>query len=138
MFSDEITFHEQGKVTWDSHYKPPVLLGVLFLQMIRNEGVRVRRDKNLKTTLAFPIEMIEGQLFLTVMEMQLSMLYDLPNSMVMHLEVDPKLCKQGTHSDGDYRNLKVLRNEKYKIILHRAVVNCEKERIAIPTFYCQM
>ncbi|GJU46971.1 DMR6-like oxygenase 2-like protein [Tanacetum coccineum] len=31
---------------------------------------------------------------------------------------------------------KVLSNDKYKSILHRVVVNCDKERISIPTFYC--
>ncbi|KAJ0438615.1 putative flavanone 3-dioxygenase [Helianthus annuus] len=30
----------------------------------------------------------------------------------------------------------VMSNDKYKSILHRAVVNCDKERISIPTFYC--
>nr|GEV60560.1 protein DMR6-like oxygenase 2-like [Tanacetum cinerariifolium] len=32
--------------------------------------------------------------------------------------------------------IQVLSNDKYKSILHRAVVNCDKERISIPTFYC--
>ncbi|KAI3691926.1 hypothetical protein L6452_31729 [Arctium lappa] len=32
--------------------------------------------------------------------------------------------------------MQVLSNDKYKSVLHRAVVNCEKERISIPTFYC--
>lgn len=27
-------------------------------------------------------------------------------------------------------------NDRYKSILHRAVVNSDKERISIPTFYC--
>ncbi|VVA40295.1 PREDICTED: DMR6-LIKE OXYGENASE [Prunus dulcis] len=27
-------------------------------------------------------------------------------------------------------------NDRYKSVLHRAVVNCDKERISIPTFYC--
>lgn len=31
---------------------------------------------------------------------------------------------------------KVLSNDLYKSVLHRAVVNCDKERISIPTFYC--
>lgn len=30
----------------------------------------------------------------------------------------------------------MISNDKYKSVLHRAVVNCEKERISIPTFYC--
>ena len=30
----------------------------------------------------------------------------------------------------------VLSNDQYKSVLHRAVVNCNKERILIPTFYC--
>ena len=30
----------------------------------------------------------------------------------------------------------VLSNDKYKSVLHRAVVNCDKERISIPMFYC--
>ncbi|KDP27711.1 hypothetical protein JCGZ_19834 [Jatropha curcas] len=32
--------------------------------------------------------------------------------------------------------MQVISNGRYKSILHRAVVNCEKERISIPTFYC--
>lgn len=32
--------------------------------------------------------------------------------------------------------IQVLSNDRYKSVLHRAVVNCEKERISIPTFYC--
>ncbi|KAI7743038.1 hypothetical protein M8C21_032703, partial [Ambrosia artemisiifolia] len=32
--------------------------------------------------------------------------------------------------------IQVMSNDKYKSGLHRAVVNCEKERISIPTFYC--
>jgi isopenicillin N synthase-like dioxygenase len=32
--------------------------------------------------------------------------------------------------------MQVLSNDRYKSVLHRAVVNCEKERISIPTFYC--
>ncbi|KAF5815856.1 putative flavanone 3-dioxygenase [Helianthus annuus] len=32
--------------------------------------------------------------------------------------------------------VQVMSNDKYKSILHRAVVNCDKERISIPTFYC--
>lgn len=32
--------------------------------------------------------------------------------------------------------MKVLSNDRYKSVLHRAVVNCDKERISIPTFYC--
>ncbi|KAK4771471.1 hypothetical protein SAY87_032003 [Trapa incisa] len=32
--------------------------------------------------------------------------------------------------------IQVISNDKYKSILHRAVVNCEKERISVPTFYC--
>lgn len=30
----------------------------------------------------------------------------------------------------------VISNDRYKSVLHRAVVNCGKERISIPTFYC--
>lgn len=30
----------------------------------------------------------------------------------------------------------MISNDRYKSVLHRAVVNCEKERISIPTFYC--
>ncbi|KAM1819295.1 hypothetical protein ACFX15_000911 [Malus domestica] len=32
--------------------------------------------------------------------------------------------------------IQVLSNDRYKSVLHRAVVNCNKERISIPTFYC--
>ncbi|GJR58895.1 DMR6-like oxygenase 2-like protein [Tanacetum coccineum] len=32
--------------------------------------------------------------------------------------------------------IQVLSNDKYKSVLHRAVVNCDKERISIPMFYC--
>ncbi|GLT37423.1 hypothetical protein SLA2020_117410 [Shorea laevis] len=32
--------------------------------------------------------------------------------------------------------IQVLSNDCYKSVLHRAVVNCSKERISIPTFYC--
>ncbi|KAK7836494.1 protein DMR6-LIKE OXYGENASE 2 [Quercus suber] len=32
--------------------------------------------------------------------------------------------------------MQVLSNDQYKSVLHRAVVNCNKERISIPTFYC--
>ncbi|XP_061995496.1 protein DMR6-LIKE OXYGENASE 2-like [Rosa rugosa] len=32
--------------------------------------------------------------------------------------------------------MQVLSNDRYKSILHRAVVNSDKERISIPTFYC--
>ena len=31
---------------------------------------------------------------------------------------------------------KVISNDRYQSVLHRAVVNCEKERMSIPTFYC--
>lgn len=30
----------------------------------------------------------------------------------------------------------VISNDRYKSVLHRAVVNCDKERLSIPTFYC--
>lgn len=30
----------------------------------------------------------------------------------------------------------VISNDRYKSILHRAVVNSNKERISVPTFYC--
>ena len=30
----------------------------------------------------------------------------------------------------------MISNDRYKSVLHRAVVNCEKERMSIPTFYC--
>ncbi|XP_057745814.1 protein DMR6-LIKE OXYGENASE 1-like [Arachis stenosperma] len=32
--------------------------------------------------------------------------------------------------------IQVISNDKYKSVLHRALVNCEKERMSIPTFYC--
>ncbi|CAB4310749.1 unnamed protein product [Prunus armeniaca] len=32
--------------------------------------------------------------------------------------------------------MQVISNDKYKSVLHRAVVNCNSERISIPTFYC--
>ncbi|CAM8934714.1 unnamed protein product [Rhodiola kirilowii] len=32
--------------------------------------------------------------------------------------------------------MQVISNGRYKSVLHRAVVNCEKKRISIPTFYC--
>ncbi|KAK0586709.1 hypothetical protein LWI29_011090 [Acer saccharum] len=32
--------------------------------------------------------------------------------------------------------MQVLSNDKYRSVLHRAVVNSDKERISIPTFYC--
>ncbi|KAM7525971.1 hypothetical protein LguiA_015873 [Lonicera macranthoides] len=32
--------------------------------------------------------------------------------------------------------MQVISNDRYKSVLHRAVVNCDKERISIPTFYC--
>lgn len=32
--------------------------------------------------------------------------------------------------------MQVLSNDRYKSVIHRAVVNCDKERISIPTFYC--
>ncbi|ONI23631.1 hypothetical protein PRUPE_2G199700 [Prunus persica] len=32
--------------------------------------------------------------------------------------------------------IQVVSNDRYKSVLHRAVVNCDKERISIPTFYC--
>ncbi|KAH9647643.1 protein DMR6-LIKE OXYGENASE 2 [Citrus sinensis] len=32
--------------------------------------------------------------------------------------------------------MQVLSNDRYKSVLHRALVNCDKERISIPTFYC--
>ncbi|KAK6948029.1 Isopenicillin N synthase-like, Fe(2+) 2OG dioxygenase domain [Dillenia turbinata] len=32
--------------------------------------------------------------------------------------------------------MQVLSNDRYKSVIHRAVVNCSKERISIPTFYC--
>ncbi|XWS38116.1 hypothetical protein CRYUN_Cryun19dG0102600 [Craigia yunnanensis] len=32
--------------------------------------------------------------------------------------------------------MQVISNDRYKSVLHRAVVNCNKERISIPTFYC--
>ncbi|MFS8001172.1 putative flavanone 3-dioxygenase [Helianthus anomalus] len=30
----------------------------------------------------------------------------------------------------------VMSNDKYKSVWRRAIVNCDKERISIPTFYC--
>uniref|UniRef100_A0A7N0TRM5 Fe2OG dioxygenase domain-containing protein n=2 Tax=Kalanchoe fedtschenkoi TaxID=63787 RepID=A0A7N0TRM5_KALFE len=32
--------------------------------------------------------------------------------------------------------MQVISNGRYKSVLHRAVVNCQQERISIPTFYC--
>ncbi|KAK9059378.1 hypothetical protein SSX86_021998 [Deinandra increscens subsp. villosa] len=32
--------------------------------------------------------------------------------------------------------VQVMSNGRYKSVLHRAVVNCDQERISIPTFYC--
>ncbi|KAL3742808.1 hypothetical protein ACJRO7_018162 [Eucalyptus globulus] len=32
--------------------------------------------------------------------------------------------------------MQVISNDKYKSVLHRAVVNCNTDRISIPTFYC--
>ncbi|ESR57951.1 hypothetical protein CICLE_v10023547mg, partial [Citrus x clementina] len=32
--------------------------------------------------------------------------------------------------------IQVLSNDRYKSVLHRAIVNCNKERISIPTIYC--
>ncbi|KAL6175162.1 hypothetical protein ACLB2K_051805 [Fragaria x ananassa] len=32
--------------------------------------------------------------------------------------------------------MQVISNDRYKSVLHRAVVNCNKERISVPTFYC--
>ncbi|KAK9178612.1 hypothetical protein WN943_027804 [Citrus x changshan-huyou] len=32
--------------------------------------------------------------------------------------------------------MQVLSNDLYKSVLYRALVNCDKERISIPTFYC--
>ncbi|KAK9059379.1 hypothetical protein SSX86_021999 [Deinandra increscens subsp. villosa] len=32
--------------------------------------------------------------------------------------------------------VQVISNDRYKSVLHRAVVNCDRERISIPTFYC--
>ncbi|TQE12801.1 hypothetical protein C1H46_001447 [Malus baccata] len=32
--------------------------------------------------------------------------------------------------------MQVISNNRYKNVLHRAVVNCNSERISIPTFYC--
>ncbi|KAG6633818.1 protein DMR6-LIKE OXYGENASE 2-like [Carya illinoinensis] len=32
--------------------------------------------------------------------------------------------------------MQVISNDQHKSVLHRAVVNCNKERISIPTFYC--
>ncbi|CAL2242202.1 unnamed protein product [Prunus armeniaca] len=32
--------------------------------------------------------------------------------------------------------MQVVSNDRYKSVLHRAVVNCDKERVSIPTFYC--
>ncbi|KAH9647629.1 protein DMR6-LIKE OXYGENASE 2 [Citrus sinensis] len=32
--------------------------------------------------------------------------------------------------------MQVLSNDRYKSVLHRALVNCDRERISIPTFYC--
>lgn len=32
--------------------------------------------------------------------------------------------------------MQAISNGKYKSVMHRALVNCDKERISIPTFYC--
>ncbi|XWS48709.1 hypothetical protein CRYUN_Cryun13aG0099700 [Craigia yunnanensis] len=32
--------------------------------------------------------------------------------------------------------MQAISNDRYKSVLHRAIVNCKKERISIPTFYC--
>ncbi|MFS8026013.1 putative flavanone 3-dioxygenase [Helianthus anomalus] len=44
------------------------------------------------------------------------------------------------HTDPNFITIllldEVMSNDKYKGILHRAVVNCDKERISIPTYYC--
>ncbi|CAK9170718.1 unnamed protein product [Ilex paraguariensis] len=32
--------------------------------------------------------------------------------------------------------MQVLSNNRYKSVIHRAVVNCNRQRISIPTFYC--
>ncbi|XP_047319401.1 protein DMR6-LIKE OXYGENASE 1-like [Impatiens glandulifera] len=32
--------------------------------------------------------------------------------------------------------MQVISNDQYKSVLHRVVVNCERDRISIPTFYC--
>ncbi|KAK1324291.1 Naringenin,2-oxoglutarate 3-dioxygenase [Acorus calamus] len=32
--------------------------------------------------------------------------------------------------------IQVLSNDRYKSVLHRAVVNCDRERLSVPTFYC--
>ncbi|KAI5422181.1 variant 4, Protein DMR6-LIKE OXYGENASE 2 [Lathyrus oleraceus] len=36
----------------------------------------------------------------------------------------------------DVVGLQVISNDRYKSVLHRALVNSEKERMSIPTFYC--
>ncbi|KDP28403.1 hypothetical protein JCGZ_14174 [Jatropha curcas] len=32
--------------------------------------------------------------------------------------------------------MQVISNNRYKSVLHRAIVNCDNERISVPTFYC--
>ncbi|KAL7232915.1 hypothetical protein ACSBR1_016717 [Camellia fascicularis] len=37
-----------------------------------------------------------------------------------------------------FRQHKVISNDRYKSVVHRAVVNSSRERISIPTFYCPL
>ncbi|KAI3772623.1 hypothetical protein L6452_03813 [Arctium lappa] len=62
-----------------------------------------------------------------------------PNSANDHLKLIWywECTSSGYYHRLGYCALKVLSNDKYKSILHQTVVNCEKERISIPTFYCQ-
>ncbi|KAG8486028.1 hypothetical protein CXB51_019378 [Gossypium anomalum] len=62
---------------------------------------------------------------------------DVPGLQVLRdgkwITVNP-ICNTFIVNIGD--QMQVISNDRYKSVLHRAVVNCNKERISIPTFYC--
>ncbi|PPD85387.1 hypothetical protein GOBAR_DD17673 [Gossypium barbadense] len=62
---------------------------------------------------------------------------DVPGLQVLRdgkwITVNP-ICNTFIVNIGD--QMQVISNDRYKSLLHRAVVNCNKERISIPTFYC--